>query len=155
MMSDLNWCICGRATLEDAIYCSMICKKNDFASTALSSASPTAASEVEPSFSSLPSPITPLKPTPMPLTFTFHCSGTAFPTAKRATMARSFPSANKPDFSSDVVVVNGFLVKRPRMNSVDTPPASPVLKFAFNNVNCSAESCYAQLAFNSRKKRDG
>ncbi|KAI8617434.1 hypothetical protein BC830DRAFT_1079895 [Chytriomyces sp. MP71] len=154
MMSDLSWCICGRATFEDAFYCSVVCKKNDFVSIPSSSMSPATTAAVEPSFSSLPSPIPPLKSTPVPLTFTFQCSGTPSKTGSTV-IARLFPPGNKPDFSSAGVVVNGCLVKRPRMNSADTPPASPVLKFAFDNTNCSTDSCYTQLAFSSRKKREG
>ncbi|KAJ3290933.1 hypothetical protein HDU79_002847 [Rhizoclosmatium sp. JEL0117] len=49
--------------------------------------------------------------------------------------------------------------KRPRMNSIETPPASPAFGFAgldsaqLKNFTLEPQALYTSLAFNSRKKR--
>ncbi|KAJ3059032.1 hypothetical protein HDU98_004942, partial [Podochytrium sp. JEL0797] len=127
-------CHCGKATMaEEALYCSLACKKAD---ALIVTQGPEIASCDH--FSPATSPVE--KPHHVPhLVFVDQSHGT-------------FNFISSPALLPSATAVAA--PKRPRMDSVETPPSSPPLMATFGGKSLMVESeyLYSQLAF-IRKKR--
>ncbi|KAJ3328229.1 hypothetical protein HDU76_010347 [Blyttiomyces sp. JEL0837] len=126
-MSDLDWCVCGKAT-QGSLYCSSTCRDSDTCTTAILSAGlDTTSPNLLPSRSS-----------------TSHIDPLSLPTISRRYEIPSAP--NSPPFPPSATASPD--VFRPRSLSrasfsLTQPPAF------------SLDDCYAALAFSGRKTSRG